>query len=149
MAGLKFKTKYRSGLEEKMARQLKEAGVDAKFEAVKIQYLIPERTAKYTPDFIVEGSSIILEGKGRFGGKYGNDAAKERQKLILVKEQLPELDIRIVFTDAKKKLYKGSPTTYAKWAEDNGFKWADKGVIPEEWLRELKGTKNGNKRKSF
>jgi hypothetical protein len=146
MSGLKFATKYRSGLEERMARQLKDAGVKSHFEKVRIEYVVPQRTAKYIPDFTTEGSTIILEGKGRFGGKYGNDAAKERQKLILVKEQHPDLDIRIVFTDANKKLYKGSKTTYAKWADDNGFKWSTKGVIPDEWLEELKGTfKYGNR----
>jgi len=27
---------------------------------------------------------------------------------------------------------------YAKWATDNGFLWADKGVIPPEWIKEMK-----------
>jgi hypothetical protein len=72
---------------------------------------------------------IILEAKGRFGDKFGN-GAKERQKLILLQEQHPELDIRIVFQRASTAIYKGSKTTYAKWADDHGFKWSDKGTVP-------------------
>ena len=41
--------------------------------------------------------------------------------MILLKEQHPELDIRIVFQDMKKPIYRGSKTTYAKWATDHGF----------------------------
>jgi hypothetical protein len=61
-----------------------------------------------------------------------------RQRLILAKQQNPALDIRIVFENASLPINKGSPTTYAKWAEDHGFKWADKGVVPASWIKEMK-----------
>jgi hypothetical protein len=43
-----------------------------------------------------------------------------------------------VFQNANAKIYKGSKTTYAKWAEDHDFKWADKGIVPASWIKELK-----------
>lgn len=127
------RVKYRSKLEERIAKQLKEAGVDFTYEDLKIKYEVPARQAKYTPDF--NFGTIVCEVKGYFRN------AAERQKLLLVKEQYPHLDIRLVFQNARKPLYKGSKTTYAQWANDNGFRWADNGVIPEEWLRETKRQK--------
>ena len=51
-----------------------------------------------------------------------------------VKKQNPELDIRFVFQAPYNKLYKGAKSTYAQWAEKNGFKWAHYSSIPVEWL---------------
>lgn len=123
-----------------MASQLEAAGVPVNFEKMKIKYIVPEKEHTYTPDF--HEGTIVLEGKGAFGygpNKFsGGDPAKERQKLLLIKKQHPELDLRIVFQRAATKIYPKSPTTYAKWATDNGFLWSDKGVIPQEWLEEMK-----------
>lgn len=140
-------TAYRSGLEEKMGDQLKAAGVPFRFEAEKLAYVVPARNAKYTPDFLLtklDGSTMYIETKGRFGGgnpKFrgtGNkSSAEERQKMILVKEQHPDLDIRFVFHKASNAIYKGSLTSYAKWADSHGFLWADKGKFPEAWMKEL------------
>ena len=115
-----------------MGDQLHTAGVPFVYEGAWVPYDVPSRTAKYLPDFRV--GNIILEVKGWFG----RQGAKERQKLVLLKEQHPDLDIKLVFTDSKKRIYKTSPTTYAMWADDHGFLWADKGTIPAEWLRDLK-----------
>ena len=60
---------------------------------------------------------------------------EDRQKHVWVKDQHPDLDIRFVFSNAKAKLRKGSPTTYADWASNNGFLWAHK-TVPNEWLTE-------------
>lgn len=136
---LSIETEYRSGLEKKVADQLKAAGVSYTYEGQWVRYVVPSRSAKYLPDFTIAGSHILLEAKGRFGGHMSdNRGAAERQKMILLKEQHPELDIRFVFESATKKIYKGSKTTYAKWAEDHGFKYADKGVVPKAWLDEMK-----------
>lgn len=124
------KTNHRSKLEDRIASQLENAGITYQYETLKVPYVVPARNAKYIPDFIV--GTMIVEGKGRFR------TAADRQKLILVKEQNPHLDIRIVFQRASNPIYKGSKTTYAKWAEDHGFLWADGGVIPEEWINDLK-----------
>ncbi len=128
-----LKPKYRSKLEEKIAKQLETAGIHIRYEDTKVPYVIPSRTAKYTPDFGLT-PEIFIEGKGRFR------TASDRHKLILVKEQNPGLDIRIVFQKADNPIYKGSPTTNAKWAEEHGFLWSDKGTIPPEWLEEAKAS---------
>lgn len=115
-----------------MARQLKLAGREFEFESVKIDYLKPAKTAKYNPDFVIlkkDGTLMFIESKGRF-------LTADRQKHLLIKSQHPDIDIRFVFQRATEKIGKGSATTYAKWCEDKGFKWADKGRVPKEWLTE-------------
>ena len=55
---------FRSGLEEKIAAQLKASGIDPKFETLKLPYRV-EKNCTYTPDFPV-GKRIIIETKRRF-----------------------------------------------------------------------------------
>lgn len=130
---------YKSKLEEKVAKQFKTAGVVFGYERKVLRFTIPERIARYNPDFDFDADpTIIIEAKGRFGHKFGN-GADVRHRLILAKEQNPALDIRIVFENANLKIGKGSQTTYGKWATDHGFQWADKGVVPYAWIAELKG----------
>jgi hypothetical protein len=123
---VKVKAKLRSGLEDKIAAQLDEAGVEYTYESLKVPYSIPHN---YNPDFIL-ANGIIVEGKGLF------DSA-DRTKHLAVKKQHPHLDVRFVFTRSASPLYKGSKSTYATWCEKNGFKYADK-TIPPEWLAEPK-----------
>lgn len=59
----------------------------------------------------------------------------------LVKDQHPDLDIRFIFSNANARIAKKSPTTYSKWATDQGFKWAHKD-LPEEWLKEPRNEKS-------
>jgi hypothetical protein len=153
---LTIEPEYRSGLEREAAAKLTQAGVPFAFEGQWIRYTVPEREAKYLPDFSFTGCPIIIEPKGRFGGVFkfrgrqaapSKDAAvKERQKFVLLKEQHPELDIRFIFSRASTPIYKGSKTTYGKWATDHGFKWAEK-VIPDAWIAEIKKYLKPNKRK--
>jgi len=126
----KVATAYRSGLEEKIAAQLEAAGIPVAFEQYHLKYVVPQRDAKYTPDFVLK-NGIIVESKGIFD-------VEDRKKHLLIREQHPELDIRFVFSSSRAKLYKGSKTTYAEWCEKNGFQFADK-LIPSAWLKE-KGT---------
>lgn len=130
-----------------MGDQLKAAGLPFSYETEKLQYVVPGRVARYTPDFLLtklDGTTMYLETKGRFGGgnprsgKGSSSGAAERQKMLLVKEQHPDLDIRFVFAKASLSIYKGSPTTHAKWASTHGFLWADKGLLPEAWIKEIK-----------
>jgi hypothetical protein len=136
---LLIKARYRNKLEARVGDQLDEAGVSFDYEPHQLSYLVPSRHALYTPDFRPKDKqgkhlAIILETKGYFIG-----GAKERQKYILFRDSNPTIDLRFVFSDASKPIYKGSKTTYAKWAKDNGFKFADKGIIPQSWIREMKG----------
>lgn len=118
---------YRSGLEERVAQELIEAGVGFTYEDWVIEYLKPAKIARYTPDFVLE-NGIIVETKGRF-------LTADRQKHLLVKKQFPDLDIRFVFSRSKERISKKSRTTYADWCTKNGFKFAD-GSIPKSWLKE-------------
>jgi len=117
---------YRSGFEKRLAEQLEEAGVGFEYEAEKLAYIVPARNATYTPDFFLQ-NGIIIEAKGRFR------TAEDRQKLLLVKETHPDRDLRLLFQNANLPIYKGSPTSYAKWAEDHGFIYAEK-RIPHKWI---------------
>ena len=119
---------FRSGLEEKIAQQLTEAGIDPKFETIKLPYKV-NKNCTYTPDFPV-GKRIIIETKGRF-------QTADRMKMLLVKEQHPEYEFRFIFTNPNAKISKVSNTTYGRWCEKNGFKYEAK-VVPEEWLKEIK-----------
>lgn len=118
---------YRSGLEETISKQLTEAGIDFEYEKLKIKYEQPSVKRTYTPDFVLP-NGIIIETKGRL-------ILEDRKKHLWIKEQHPDLDIRFCFQSAKTKISAGSPTTYADWAEKNGFKWCQK-TIPDEWLKE-------------
>lgn len=118
---------FRSGLEEIIAAQLKSAGIDPKFETLKLPYRV-EKNHTYTPDFPV-GKRIIIETKGRF-------QTADRMKMLEVKKQHPEYEFRFIFNNSKSKISKVSATTYGKWCEKNGFKYADK-VVPQEWIEEI------------
>jgi hypothetical protein len=113
---------YRSGFEETLASQLKRGGVNFEYETVKLKYV---KKATYTPDFILP-NGIIIEAKGLF-------TAEDRTKHILIREQHPHLDIRMVFMNAYNKLRKGSNTTYARWCEKKNIIYAHK-TIPKSWL---------------
>ena len=117
---------YRSGLEDKISKQLQKSGVSFEYETLKIQYEVNE-TRRYTPDFILP-NGIIIETKGRF-------VAADRKKHLLIQQQHSELDIRFVFSNSRAKLSKGAKSTYGEWCEKHGFLYADK-QIPEEWLDE-------------
>lgn len=126
---------YRSGLEATLAAALTAAGVPVSFEQHRIPYTQPEKARTYTPDFVLP-NGIVVESKGLF-------TQEDRAKMQWVRDQHPTLDIRLVFSNAKAKLRKGSPTTYAMWAEKEGFRWAHK-VIPAEWVAEpAKGVRLG------
>lgn len=118
---------YRSGLEKAVSKQLDAAGVSYEYEAAKVPYEKPASSHKYTWDFRL-ANGIIVETKGIFD-------SDDRAKHLLVKAQHPDLDIRFVFSRSSTPLYKGSPTTYAKWCTKHGFAYADK-LIPQAWLDE-------------
>jgi len=120
---------YRSGLEERIAQELLEAGVPFEYEELVINYIKPEKAARYTPDFVLP-NGIIVETKGRW-------LTADRQKHLLVQKQHPALDIRFVFSRSKERIGKKSKTTYAMFCEKYGFKYADTS-IPDEWLKETK-----------
>jgi len=121
---------YRSGLEDKLSKQIKTAGLEVHYETDKIKYQVPPRQAKYTPDFRLpkDGGFFYVEAKGIWD-------VQDRQKHLLIQEQYPEIDIRFVFSNSNNKLYKGSKSTYASFCDKHRLQWAHK-TIPDEWLAE-------------
>jgi hypothetical protein len=111
----------RSGFERTLANQMKMAKVEFQYETLPIQYTLD---GTYWPDFILP-NGVIIEAKGLLD-------RDSKRKMVAVKKQHPELDIRFCFMMANKKI-PGSKTTHAQWAERNGFPWSD-GKIPEEWF---------------
>jgi len=116
---------YRSGLEEKIANQLEEMSVPFEYEGHTLRYIIPAREARYTPDFVLQ-NGLIVETKGRF-------VTADRKKHKLIKEQHPDLDLRIVFSNPNNRIGKKSKTTYGMWCEAHGIPYAAK-EIPPEWI---------------
>ena len=129
---------FRSKLEMLVNQQIVDAGVAFSYEGKlnKIRYVKPETNHTYLCDFLL-ANGVMIEAKGRF------DAA-DRKKHLYIKDQHPILDIRFLFSNANNKLRKGSPTTYARWCDKYGFKWADK-IIPQSWLNEKKPKKELDK----
>ncbi len=119
------KAGFRSNFELNLARALADRGIMYEYESTKLTYIPKPRT--YTPDFFIPSTNIYIEAKGHLD-------KGDRVKMLLVKEQHPELDIRFVFLNSRNKIYKGSKTTYADWATKNKFEWAE-GSIPEEWYK--------------
>ena len=114
---------FRSGLEEKLANLMVELGVDYEYESTKVPYIIQH---DYTPDFLLP-NGVYLEAKGYWD-------AKDRRKIKAVKEQHPELDLRMVFQSPHNKISKKSKTTYAQWCEKLGIPWTSYTNIPIDWL---------------
>ena len=126
-------TRYRSGLEERVARQLEELGVEFGYESFKIRYTKPAEETYYTPDFILP-NQIIVETKGQF-------PTADRKKHKTIKKQFGDkYDIRFVFSNPNQRIGKKSKTTYAAWCERFGFKYA-KEKIPMEWIKEKNAEK--------
>ena len=115
--------RFRSGLEQQVADLLSSLKVKFEYESTKVPDI---RKCTYTTDFVVP-NGINLETKGRL-------TSEDRRKMLSVKKSNPDVDIRFVFQAPFNKLYKGSKTTYAKWAEKNGFLWCAFHSIPLEWL---------------
>lgn len=120
----------RSGLEDVICQELSERGIPYKYEELTLEYVQPEKKRKYTPDIELEDSGIIIEIKGRW-------VTADRQKIAMIKEQYPDLDLRMVFSNSKAKISKKSKTTYGDYCDKLGIPYADK-RIPEEWLQEKK-----------
>jgi len=119
----------RSGLEDVICQELAK-GIPYKYEELTLQYTQPAKRRKYTPDIVLENSGIVIEIKGRW-------VTADRQKIAMVKQQYPEIDLRMVFSNSKTKISKQSSTTYGSYCDKLGIPYADK-TIPDEWLKETK-----------
>ena len=117
---------FRSGLEQVVAAQITKEKHTLRYETTKIQW-VDFSIRSYTPDFILD-NGIIIEVKGFW-------STADRRKHIEIKKQHDTLDIRLVFENSKRKIRKGSKTTYAAWCEKKDIVYCDR-IIPRTWLQE-------------
>jgi predicted nuclease of restriction endonuclease-like RecB superfamily len=132
-----YRLGFRSGLEEKVADQLREAGLPVVYETDKVIYRIPARDHRYTPDFKLPkpGGFFYVETKGIWN-------VTDRAKCLYCIKQNPGLDLRMVFSNQNAKLYKGSKTSYKDYCIKNLIPYAHK-YIPDDWLREAQEALEG------
>ena len=119
-------SKFRSGLEERVATYLESRGIKVEYEVDKIVYEIPARQGSYCPDFLLPDGSY-LETKGWF-------KVQDRAKHLNIKKSRPDVHIRFAFQNPHTPIYQGSQTTYASWCDHHNFSWCDAKQIPEHWL---------------
>jgi len=111
----------KSGFERTIVANLNMRKVEHTYEELRLPYTL---NGEYRPDFVIKSTGIIVEAKGYLD-------RDSKRKMVAVKQQHPDLDIRFLFMYADKKM-PGSKQTHAQWATKNGFKWAE-GEIPDDW----------------
>jgi hypothetical protein len=123
---------YKSGLEQLVAEQIKSLDFPLNYETKILNYIVPERAAKYTPDFVFtkkNGELMYIETKGRW-------TSIDRLKMKHVLASNPGIDIRMVFQAPTQKISKNSKTTYESYANKLGITHIGKKIIPAEWFDE-------------
>ncbi len=116
-------SRYRSKLEERVAELLDALKISYEYESTKVPYIIQHH---YCPDFVLP-NNVYLETKG-----YWDPA--DRRKILAVKKDNPDLDLRMVFQAPYNTISKKSKTTYAMWCERHDIPWSSFHNIPLEWL---------------
>lgn len=114
---LKKRQSPRNIFEKRVARQLRRHKMAFAYESERIPYVV---ASHYIPDFVVTlpNGKLYIETKGYL-------RPESKRKMVAIKKQHPELDIRIVFYEKR--------ASNVKWAERHGFKYAFE-KIPKEWL---------------
>ena len=115
--------KFRSWLEQQVAKLLEGLGISYQYESEKLGYTIEHH---YTPDFVLP-NYIYLETKGYW-------SPSDRRKILNVLKANPEIDLRMVFQSPYNKINKKSKTTYAMWCDKHNIPWTSYHNIPLEWL---------------
>ena len=119
----KKEIKFKSKLEEKVATLLSNLGISYEYESTKVPYTIEHH---YIPDFCLPNYTY-LETKGYW-------SPTDRRKVLAVKRDNPEIDLKMVFQAPYNTISKRSKTTYAQWCERHGIPWASFHDIPLDWL---------------
>lgn len=125
----KNKNGFRSGYEERVYNNAISHGRQLDFERSDtiLRYTKPARTARYIPDFVLP-NGVLVETKGRL-------TSEDRTKMLNVKRDNPEADIRFLFQRANRHITKSpNSMTYEQWAEKHNFRWSVGDNIPEEWF---------------
>ena len=116
--------RFRSKFEAEVALMLGNRKIDFEFEPDKLPYQPDPKV--YIPDFYIPKNEVYIDVKGSL-------LQSDRDKHLLVKKQNPEVEVKFFFANPNKKIYKGSKTTHADWADRHGFDWSYK-KIPMEWF---------------
>ena len=123
-------SKTRNPFEKKILEQLESLSTKkVLYEHLRLPYTTSH---EYLSDFFIQGTNIIIEAKG--GGRAWSPQV--RRKMLDVRDQHPEYDIRFVFYSdrpfgAKRK--DGTKMTQSEWCKKHGFKYAI-GEVPKEWI---------------
>lgn len=118
----KILVKVKNKFERRILDQIEGSGRAVQYEGTRIPYIL---AGHYIPDYIIDTPTgkLYIEAKGYF-------RPEAKRKMVAVKRQHPELDIRIVFykskSDKKNKQYE-------RWAIKIGYKYAFDS-IPQSWL---------------
>lgn len=121
--------KMRSNFEREVASELMLEGIVYEYEPFELEYHQKVRSGycahcdgeevfrirHYTPDFWIPKRKVIIEAKGKF-------TPENRQKMIDVRDQWPDLDFRMHYM-YDNKLNKKSTIRYSDWSRKNGFKY--------------------------
>lgn len=127
----------KSNFEWEMYNKLKDIlpkGATIEYEADQIPYVTQH---VYIPDFTItfrDGRKLFIETKGN-GRQFQWDV---RNKMVAVRDQNPELDIRIIFyadgrISGSKQRKSGEYFRQSDWAKKNRFLFTIREVI-EEWF---------------
>ncbi len=77
--------------------------------------------------YISKQRDVYLETKGYWD-------PSDRRKVLAVKRDNPDIDLRMVFQSPYNKISKKSKTTYAMWCEKHAIPWTSFHNIPLDWL---------------
>jgi len=127
----KQKGPYKSGLEKRFAELCLKNGVKAKYEAKTFEFV---KRAHYKPDWEIT-PTLYVETKGYF-------SPSNRGNLLSFREQHPDVEIFLVFSQPNNKLSSKSKTTYAEWCDQHDFRWASINKFPIELFKKQKEESN-------
>lgn len=120
---------FKSRWERTIATELEKYKIPLQYEVDKLQYTVPSSNHTYKPDFKI-ADKVYIESKGIWD-------REDRNKILLIKEQYPDIKIYMAFQNAKQKIYKRSKTTYAEWCDKHGIEWSHGGLNPN-WFAKTK-----------
>jgi hypothetical protein len=111
---LKLKSKF----EQRFYDHVVALGIPVEYETTTLPYRLD---LLYKPDWKIR-DGLFLETKGKFD-------YQERRKILSVKNQNPDADVRMVFM-RNQKLYKGSKLTYGDWCDKHDIRWSVFPTLP-------------------
>ena len=89
------------------------------------------------------GRARVSEGESEGESEEGRESKgyfkpDDRRLLRLMKEQYPDVDLRVLLYNAARPISNGKKTimTYGDWLTKNGIKWSEGTEIPDSWRNE-------------